>query len=86
MVGQWIRPWEGELVVGEVIFVSDEDVVCRMVGGFEFRVKLADAVAGKVRLWTREQIRHKQTLGVGTKNRAYRPTAKGEAYLNGASH
>lgn len=47
-VGQWLKPWPGETLVGEVMAVSVELVLCRASGGLSFSVRLCDVVAGLV--------------------------------------
>ena len=42
MVGSWVRPWRGERIVGMVVAVSGEELICRAPGGFEFRIRLED--------------------------------------------
>lgn len=49
-VGNWIRPWAGELLVGEVLAVSGDQVLCRASGGVRFSVRLRDVVSGLVQV------------------------------------
>jgi hypothetical protein len=48
MLGNWIRPWPGELVAGQIIAVSGEWLICRAPGGVEFHVRLSDVKNGMV--------------------------------------
>lgn len=49
MVGNWIRPWPGESLVGQILAVSGDRVECRSPGGVSFHVQLADVRAGRVK-------------------------------------
>jgi hypothetical protein len=56
MLGKWIRPWPGESVVGEVVSVEGENLVCRTWTGQTFiipmRGQLVETAEGKpMRLW-----------------------------------
>lgn len=48
MIGFWIRPWPGEKLVGEVVALSGEHLICRAPGGVEFLVFLEDVRNGKI--------------------------------------
>ena len=47
-LGAWVRPWPGENVVGHVVAVEGEHLVCRTVGGQQFLVDIADVIMGRV--------------------------------------
>lgn len=51
MVGQFVRPWAGEKLIGEVIVVEGDFLHCRSLGGFEFWVALEDVRSGKARAY-----------------------------------
>lgn len=51
MVGLWLRPWQGEKLVGEILAVSGDFLVCRAPGGAEFFVELEDVRSGKCRTY-----------------------------------
>lgn len=61
--GAWVRPWPGERVVGEVIAVSGDDLLCRTVDGQRFQIRqdlhfevlTNDEVTYTVRRYAREQ-------------------------------
>lgn len=57
MVGQWIRPWPGEYIVGEVMSISGEWLICRAAGGVTFKVRLADVDSGRTPLLRALQAR-----------------------------
>lgn len=42
MLGHWIQPWPGEYILGEVIAVEGDRVVCRCRNGLRFTVAMAD--------------------------------------------
>lgn len=44
MIGHFIQPWPGESLLGEVIAVSGENLVCRAKGGILFEVNIAEAI------------------------------------------
>lgn len=48
--GNWIRPWKGELLVGQVMAVSGRMVLCQVPGGLNFEVRLEDVVNGLVQV------------------------------------
>jgi len=42
MIGHWIQPWPGESLLGEVIAISGDRMVCRARNGLRFEVALSD--------------------------------------------
>ena len=57
MLGCWIRPWRGEALVGQVMAVSGDELVCRSAGGFQFIIRLAD-----LKRWMFERTPRQQFL------------------------
>ncbi len=42
MVGRWIRPWPGEVIVGYVYALEGDRLHCRASDGVEFYIELSD--------------------------------------------
>jgi len=55
ILGQWVRPWREELVVGVAMAVSGDHVICQTANGFTFLVALEDVFNFKVKLMSDEE-------------------------------
>lgn len=64
----WIRPWKGELVVGQVMALSGDHVLCRTANGFEFRVAMSHVIAGKVQILEKEDLYSEGRFGPPHRN------------------
>lgn len=51
VVGNYVRPWHDEKLVGEIVAVSGDILVCRMPGNMEFCVRLSDVRSGRIRMY-----------------------------------